>query len=97
MSENLWFSRFQEYLMENWREMEKEPLEVFSEILHISQENTYARVPFLIKLQAYKACNFNKKRDYSTGVFLVLCEIFKNTIFKEHLRGTFIKTHFEAL
>ena len=52
MSENLWFSRFQEYLMENWREMEKEPLEVFSEILHISQENTYARLPFLIKLQA---------------------------------------------
>ena len=34
------------------------------------------------------ACNFIKKRDFGTGVFLWICEISKNTFFTEHLRAT---------
>ena len=50
---------------------------VFLEISHNSQENTCARVSFLIKL----ACNFIKK-DSLTQVFSCeFCEISKNTFF----------------
>ena len=41
----------------------------FLEILQNSQGNTCARVPFLIK-QHVEVCNFIKKRDSGTGVFL---------------------------
>ena len=37
--------------------------------LQSSQDHTCARVSFLIKLQA-DACNFTRKRDSGTGVFL---------------------------
>ena len=54
-------------------EEQKQPPEVFYkvflEILQNSQENTCARVSFLIKLQPY-ALQLNQKRDSGTGVFL---------------------------
>ena len=42
---------------------------VFLEISQNLQENVFARISFLIKLQA-SACNFIKKRDSSKSVFL---------------------------
>ena len=48
---------------------------VFLEISQNSQENTCARVSFLIKFQLYW------KRDSSTGVFLPILLSFKNTFF----------------
>ena len=52
---------------------------VLLEILQNSQENTCARVSFLIKLQA-----FIKKETLSQ----VFCGISKKTFFAEHLRAT---------
>ena len=60
-----------------------------------SQENTIARVSFLIKLQA-EAWNFIEKETmelYKKGIlaevfYSEFCKIFKNTFFKEHLRVT---------
>ena len=49
-----------------------------------SQENTCARVAFLIKLQA-DACNFIKKVTLAQVFSCEFCEIFKNTFFMEHL------------
>ena len=48
------------------------------EILQNSQENTYARVSFLIQLQA-KACNFIKKETLTQVFSRESCDIFKNT------------------
>ena len=42
---------------------------VFLEILQNSQEKTCARVSFLLKLEP-ETCNFIKKRESRTGVFL---------------------------
>ena len=42
---------------------------VLLEISQNSQENTYDKVSFLIKLQV-ETCNFIKKGGSSTGVFL---------------------------
>ena len=54
---------------------------VFLEILQNSQENTCARVSFLITLQA--------KKEALVQVFSSeFCEIFNNTSFTEHLRTT---------
>ena len=50
---------------------------MFLKILQKAQENTCTRGSFLIKFQT---CNFIKKRDFGTGVFLW---ILRN--FKEHL------------
>ena len=50
--------------------------EVFLEILQKSQENTCARVSFLIKLQA---CNFVKKETLATAFPCEFCEISRNT------------------
>ena len=52
---------------------------------HHSQENTCARVSFLIKLQA-EACNFIKKETLAHVFSCEFCEIFKNTSFAEYLR-----------
>ena len=52
---------------------------------HHSQENTCARVSFLIKLQA-EACNFIKKETLAHVFSCEFCEIFKNTFFAEYLR-----------
>ena len=51
---------------------------VFLEILQNSQENTCARVSFLIKLQA-PACNFIQKETLVQVFSSKFCEISKNT------------------
>ena len=56
---------------------------MFLEVSQNSQENTYARVSVLIKLQA---CNFIKKEALVRILLYEFCEIFKNTFFIEHLR-----------
>ena len=60
---------------------------VFLEILQNPQENTCARVLFLIKLQAY-AYNFIKKETLAQVFFFEFCEISKNTFFTEHFWTT---------
>ena len=60
---------------------------VLLEISQNSQENTCARVPFLIKLQA-EICNFIKKETLAQMFSCEICEISKNTFFIEHLRVT---------
>ena len=51
-----------------------------------AQENTCVGVSFLIKLQAYEACNFIKK-DPTQAFSCEIFKIFKNTYFEEHLRA----------
>ena len=51
---------------------------VFVEISQNSQENTSARVSFLIKLRAW-ACNFNIRETLAQVFFCAFCEISKNT------------------
>ena len=50
-----------------------------------SQENTYARISFLIKLQA-EACSFIKKEALAQVFSCEFCEISKGTFFTEHLQ-----------
>ena len=63
---------------------QKQPLEVlyckkvFLEILQNLQENNFARVSFLIKLQA-SACNFIKKKPLAQVFSREFYEISKNT------------------
>ena len=49
------------------------------------QENTCARIFFLIKLQT-SACNFIKKESLAQVFFYEFYDIFKNTSFRKHLR-----------
>ena len=58
---------------------------VFLKFLQNSQENTCARVSFLIKLEA-EACNFIKKVTQAQVFSCIICEIFQNTFLKEQLR-----------
>ena len=58
----------------------------FLEISQNLQENNFARVSFLIKLQA--SCNFIKKETLAQVFCCEFCEIFKNTFFTELLRAT---------
>ena len=51
---------------------------VFLEISEISEENTCARVSFLIKLQAY-TFNFIKKETLAQVLSCEICKISKNT------------------
>ena len=51
---------------------------VFLKIWHNSQENTCARIYFLIKLQA---CNFIKKETLAQVFSCVFCKNFQNTFF----------------
>ena len=60
---------------------------VLLEISQNSQENTSARVSFLIKLQT-SASNFIKKETLAEVLSCEFCEIFKNTFFTEHLWTT---------
>ena len=60
---------------------------VFLEISQNSQENTCARVSFLIKLQA-SGLNANKKDTVAQEFSCEFCEISKNAFFREHLRTT---------
>ena len=52
-----------------------------------SQENTFARVSFLIKLQA-QVCNFIKKETLEQVFSCEFCEISKHTFFTEHFWAT---------
>ena len=61
---------------------------VFLEILQNSQENTCARVSFLIKLQARPLCNFIKKETLAQVFSCEFCEISKSTFLIEHLWAT---------
>ena len=63
---------------------------VFLKISQNSQENTCARVSFLIKLQA-SPCNFIKKEILAQVSSCEICEIFKNSFFIEHLRWQFLQ------
>ena len=51
---------------------------VYLEFVQNSQENTCARISFLIKLQAC-ACNFVKKENLTQVFSSEFCEIFMNT------------------
>ena len=62
---------------------------MFLEISQNSQENTCARVSFLIKL---KVCNFIKKETLAQAFFCEFFKISKNTFFTEHLRTATSKT-----
>ena len=68
---------FKYFLMESvvWRCFVKK---VFLEILQNSQENTCAKVSFLIKPQA---CNFIKKETLTQVFSCKFCEISRNTFF----------------
>ena len=67
---------------------------VFLEILQNSQENTYARVSFLIKLQAWGLQLF--KKETPAQVFSCeFCEISRNTFFTEHLWTTACRSNFD--
>ena len=57
---------------------------VFLEISQNSQENTCARVSFLINLP--QTCNFIKKETLAQVFSCEFCEISKKTLFTEHLR-----------
>ena len=63
---------------------------MFSKISQNSQENTRARVSFLIKLQA-------EDSDSSTGVFLWILRNFKNTLFYKWPDGSFCILSFEQV
>ena len=56
------------------------------EISQNSQENTYARDSFLIKLQA-SSCNFIKKESLALVFSCEFCEICKNTFFLQNTSG----------
>ena len=60
---------------------------VFLEISQNSEENTFARDSFLIKLQPW-GCNFIKRESLTKVFSCEFCEISKNTFFIEHLRTT---------
>ena len=53
---------------------------VFLQILQNLQENTCAKVSFLIKLQA-EECNFIKKTTLAQEFSCEFCEIYENTFF----------------
>ena len=71
--------------------MQKQPLEMFSvkkvfvKNSQNSQENNYARIFFVIKLQA-TVLQVYSKRNSKTGVFLWILRNFSEHQFKEHLR-----------
>ena len=58
---------------------------VLLEISQNSQENTCARVSFLIKLHKGLACNFIKKETLAQVFSCEFCQISKNTFFIERL------------
>ena len=60
---------------------------VFVEILQNLQDNTCAKISFLIKLQV-SVCNFNKNETLAQVFSREFCETFKKTSFIEHLWAT---------
>ena len=63
---------------------------VFLEISQKSQENTCAKVSFLVKLQV-SACNFIKKETPAQVFPCEFCEISKNTFLIDHLWWLLLK------
>ena len=63
----------------------------FLKISQNSQENTLARVSFIIKMQA-EASNFIKKETLILVLSFEICEIFKNTYFEEYVRWLLLFT-----
>ena len=63
---------------------------LFLEISQNSQENTCARVSFLIKMQA---CNFIRKETLTQAFSGEFCEISENTFFAEHVWSTASTIH----
>ena len=61
---------------------------VFLEILQNSHKNTCARVFFLLKFIRPQACNFIKKETLTQVFSCEFCEIFKKSLFTEHLQAT---------
>ena len=67
---------------------------MFLEISKNSQENTYARISVLIKLQAETgACNFINKEALAREFSREFCKISNNTFFTEHLWATALEEH----
>ena len=60
---------------------------VFSRFSQNSQEDTCARVSFLINCRP-EACNFVKKETLVQVLSCEFCEIFKDTFLTEHLCAT---------
>ena len=75
--------------MENFRSSHRRCSikKVLLEITQNSQENTCAKVSFLIKFQA-SGSNFIKKDTLAQVFSCEFCEISKNTFVTEHLRAT---------
>ena len=65
---------------------------VFIETSQNSQENTCARVSFLINLQA-KACNFIEKETLEQVHSCEFCEVSKKTFLAERFQATASKFH----
>ena len=65
---------------------------VFLKISQNSQVNTCARVSFLIKLQAWGLQLYYK--TLAQVFSCEICEIFKNTLFKEYFWWLFLKISF---
>ena len=63
---------------------------VFLKISQNSQEDTCARVSFLIKLQAW-VCNFIKKETLAQVFFCKFCKISKNTFYRARLGDCFLR------
>ena len=61
---------------------------VFLEISQNLQENTCARVSFLMKLQVCGPATFIKKETFAQVFSCEFLEISKNNFFAEHLRAT---------
>ena len=64
---------------------------VFLKILQNSQENTYVRVSFLTKLQAWglRATNFIKKETLAQFFSCEFCKIFENLFYRTPLEDCF--------
>ena len=60
---------------------------MFLEVWQNSEENTCARISFLKKLQA-SVYNFIKNETLAQVFSCEFCEIYKNTIFTEHVWAT---------
>ena len=69
---------------------------MFLETSQNSQENTCARVSFLIKLQA-EACTFIKNETLAQMVSYEFCKISKNNFFTEHFWGAATKLNKRTL
>ena len=63
---------------------------VFLKLSQNSQNNTCARIPFLMKLQADEACSYIKKEPLAQVFSCEICEFFKKTVFTEHFRWLFL-------